>query len=72
MLQGLRLNIIAGYVRPPPKENSTVLVEKLTRCFSALDSDAPVIVTGDFNSRLDRPTDLRTKVLLDTLANSGC
>jgi len=56
VLQSNRCNIIAAYIRPSSIENTLVLIDKITRAMQALPSlDAPLVVAGDFNARIDKP-----------------
>ena len=73
VLWGSRCSIIAAYVRPPSIENTTVLIDKITRAMHALPSLAPpLILGGDLNTRIDKPDDQRTRTLLALLNDFGC
>ena len=73
VLQSSRCSIVAAYVRPAGTEGTSVLVDKVTRAMHALPSIAnPLLVAGDFNTRIDKPDELRTRTLLALLNDFGC
>ena len=57
VIQGETIDIAAVYVRPPPAENTTEMVEKLERCLQLIYRNGRTVLVGGFSVRLDRPHD---------------
>ena len=72
VLSHRNFNLLAAYVRPPKVEPTSYLIEKLLRGLNSVRPSDPLIIAGDFNTRLDLPDSPRTIALLETFADLGC
>lgn len=58
VLAGHKLNIVACYAQATSANKVAVMVDKISLCFAALGNNLPLLLAGDFNTRLDRPLEM--------------